>query len=69
MSGLPIRVESTLPSSSRPKTRTDKTDKHGEPGFLTLVTDRLDLDAELVSLLPIVIGGRSSFFLSSVNMR
>jgi IS4 transposase len=30
--------------------RTDKTDKDGYPVLLTLVTDRLDLDAELVSL-------------------
>lgn len=30
--------------------RTDKTDKNGEPVLLTLVTNRLDLDAELVSL-------------------
>ena len=30
--------------------RTDKTDKNGEPVLLTLVTDRLDLDAELISL-------------------
>lgn len=30
--------------------RTDKTDKHGHPALLTLVTDRLDLDVELISL-------------------